>query len=200
MILREWSTPVYGAAIQLFFASAFMLGLYATGNAIAQTLRPSIARLSAVGAVYLCVGLVAVGQGRLLVGNWPTEGILTPEHRSIWQSVERLTPPDALIFTDQTGLAPGLTKGWNNYAGTVGRQVYIAGWYQSRLFRTDEAALKVRLNNNAAILDHKKTPEDLSLSKKYSSYFAVISKNSKYKVKNFSEIFSNSRFVLYKIN
>jgi hypothetical protein len=201
MILREWSNPTYGVTMQLFFASAFMLGIFSGENQVTQALRPAIVRLSAAGAICLFTGLVAVGQGRLLVGSSPaiTGGFVTPDHRSIWQAVKRLTPPDALIFTDQTGLKRTVAMGWNAYAGTAARQVYIAGWDHSFIFRTNEAALKIRLAENSAILAGEKTPQDLPLSKNYSSYFAVVSKRQSVPG-NFSKMFANGQFVLYQIN
>ena len=64
----------------------------------------------------LCLGLVAVGRGHLIPESGWQAGVLTPQVRQIWLAVKERTPPDALIFTDQTGIEPTLLGSWNTYA------------------------------------------------------------------------------------
>jgi hypothetical protein len=75
-------------------------------------------RAATAAAVLLCLGLIGAGRGYLVLDSGWRQGApeLTPQVRQIWLAVKERTPPDALIFTDQTGVEPTLLGGWNTYA------------------------------------------------------------------------------------
>src|SRR5262249_40008043 len=86
-----------------------------------------------LAAVTTCVALVGVARGHIIVDSgWnPGEPELTPDVRDIWRAVRKLTPPDSLVFIDQTRDMLSLVGGWSAYARTGQRQVYLADYIAS---------------------------------------------------------------------
>ena len=76
----------------------------------AASRRPGLQAL--VASTFLAVTLLmllASARGTLVLSSgWPGGASITPLVRDIWQAVRERVPPDALVFTDQTGRDPGL--------------------------------------------------------------------------------------------
>ncbi|MGB5438798.1 MAG: hypothetical protein WBN57_12565 [Gammaproteobacteria bacterium] len=115
----------------------------------------------------------------------------------IWTNTRQRTPPDALIFTDQTGNDTGRLGGWNDYSTMAQRQFYISSWSVSTL-RYVPGTLEQRLLSNEAVLTGKEEPGELSLSRGYTGYYAVVA-GSKTMPANFHELYRNSDYALYEI-
>ena len=187
----------------------FILWVFTLGIAVYTTLaiesRQAGARPESSGTrwihvlcalMVLCVTLTALATGSLRVGQKKLELIPLSLH-DIWTSTRENSPGNALIFTDQTGDNRGRLSGWNDYSLMAQRQFYISTWSNGPL-RYEEAARKERLSNNEAILSGAKAPTDLALSKRYSGYFAVVAKARPVPA-NFSRIYANSDYALYRI-
>jgi len=124
---------------------------------------------------------------------------ITPEARDIWIAVRQRTPAHALIFTDQTGAEPfNALGGWNTYATTGQRQIYVAGWYQSPEFRQSPQLLMERLRLNASVLSGRMQPADLHYrAGPYSDYFAVVGR-VRTMPPNWRKVYENAAWALYR--
>jgi hypothetical protein len=158
---------------------------------------PGMGRTAAAAALLLCLGLVAVGRGYLIVTSGWQPGVLTPQVRQIWLAVKQRTPPDALIFTDQTGIEPTLLGSWNTYAFIGARQIFVSNLYMNAVTRSNrELALDV-LRENDAVLNGK-SPAQLALRGRYSGYFAVVSRARLVPIQ-WVKLFENEQYALYGI-
>ena len=83
------------------------------------------------------------------------------------------------------------------YMGTSERQIFLGSWYNSEL-RTSDDRLKERSDLNARVLRGELSPDDLPLSRKYSSYFAVLRWNDPVPT-GWSLIYSNEALSLLAI-
>lgn len=153
-------------------------------------------RASAAAAVLLCLGLVAVGRGFLVLDSGWQAGVLTPQVRQIWLAVKERTPPDALIFTDQTGIEPTLLGAWNTYAFIGARQIFVSNLYINFATRGNRQRSLDVLRENDAVLNGTLRPSQLTLRGRYSSYFAVVSRVRPVPA-GWVEIFENDRYALY---
>jgi hypothetical protein len=158
---------------------------------------PGTGRAAAAAALLLCLGLVAVGRGYLIVTSGWEPGVLTPQVRQIWLAVKQRTPPDALIFTDQTGIEPTLLGGWNTYAFIGARQIFVSNLYINAATRNDRALALDVLRENDAVLNGK-SPAHLVLRGRYSGYFAVVSRARLVPVQ-WVKLFENEQYALYGI-
>ncbi|MDB5580638.1 MAG: hypothetical protein JWR80_5814, partial [Bradyrhizobium sp.] len=155
-------------------------------------------RVSATATVLLCFGLVAAGQGYLVPDSGPQTAVLTPQVRQIWLAVKERTPPDALIFTDQTGIEPTPLGSWNTYAFIGQRQIFVSNLYMNSATRLNRERSLAVLRENDAVLDGTLRPSQLPLRGRYSSYFAVVSR-ARAVPAGWVGTFENDRYVLYRM-
>jgi hypothetical protein len=158
-------------------------------------------RTAAAVALLLCLGLAAAGREYLVLGSGWRQGVpeLTPQVRQIWLAVKERTPPDALIFTDQTGIEPTLLGGWNTYAFIGARQIFVSNLYINAATRLNRQLALDVLRKNDAVLDGSLSPAQLTLRSRYSSYFAVVSRARRVPA-GWVKIFENEQFALYRIS
>lgn len=157
------------------------------------------ARAAAAAAVLLCLGLVAVARGHLIPDFNRQAGVLTPQVRQIWLAVKERTPPDALIFTDQTGIEATLLGSWNTYAFIGQRQIFVSNLYMNSATRLDRDRSLAVLRENDAVLTGQLLPSQLRLRGQYSSYFAVVSRARPVPAE-WVRIFENGRYALYRLS
>jgi hypothetical protein len=153
------------------------------GIGVLATRGPGHARdalVSAAGGLLFTGGvLVAVAGGRLAVDAdyAPRQpGVLTPAMREVWTRVRSIVPRDAIVFTDMVA-GPGdvsLSGGWNTYAASGQRQLWISNWMQSHVLRSDPSLIAVRLETNRAVLEGRLDPSALALSRPYREAWAVV--------------------------
>lgn len=143
--------------------------------------------------------LVAIGRGHLAAGQNDTaaENTLTPAVLDIWQSVRRLTPPDALIFTDQVSEEMTLLGGWNTFCAVGQRQVFLAGIFVSK-DRINAETRRLKLKQNQKVLAGAGTPKDLPVAQRYRAYYAVVAR-SRPAPPSWTRIYANKDYVLYQI-
>jgi hypothetical protein len=200
-LTRDWAGLQAGAVWLITVAPIAWIAL-ASAPPPASEARRIATRLSRSVAGLLAVGLFAVGSGLLVVDSgmrWGQADILTPAMYDMWSSVRTLTPRDALIFTDQTGPEFRVAKGWNSYAATGERQVFIASWVTSvRRFQIDPVARAQRLAQNKKVLSGKLQPSELPLARSYGAYFAVVRTDAMVPT-NFEPIYRNEELALYRI-
>jgi hypothetical protein len=134
---------------------------------------------AAGGLAFAGALLAAVAGGRLAVdadyaGRQP--GVLTPAMRDVWSQVRSIVPRDAIVFTDMVaGPADvSLSGGWNTYAASGQRQLWMSNWVQSHTLRPDPAQAARRLEANRAVLDGRLDPAALPLSRAYGEAWAVV--------------------------
>jgi hypothetical protein len=126
----------------------------------------------------------------------PYPPVLTTDHHDVWSRVRDVVPRDGLVFTSLTGPVVTIDQGWNYYAPVSGRQLYLAGWSNSKLL-VDEDERARRLAANAAVLGGL-APDQLRLSRRYPSAFAVIRAGER-PPPRWTRIYANDSFVLYRI-
>jgi hypothetical protein len=153
------------------------------GIGVLATRGPGRARdalLHAAGGLVFTGGvLVAVAGGRLAVDAdyAPRQpGVLTPAMREVWTRVRSVVPRDAIVFTDMVA-GPGdvsLAGGWNTYAASGQRQLWISTWVQSHVLRADPSLIAARLEANRAVLEGRLDPAALPLSRPYREAWAVV--------------------------
>jgi hypothetical protein len=138
----------------------------------------------------------AHADGALRLGRVDRPAV-APEIYDLWAKVRELTPPDALIFTDQTGDNEDRLGGWNDLAMMAERQFYISSSSTSYL-RGDVAARVKRLASNEAILQGTVPPGTLTLRRSYGSYYAAVSA-SRQIPSSFQQVYTNGSFSIYRM-
>ena len=157
--------------------------------------------LASIGMiVVVSLGLIGVARGHIVLDSGWRQGApeLTPQVRDIWLAVRSLTPTDALIFTDQTGREPTLLGGWNTYAITGGRQIFVSDLYQTASLRMDPEKAIHLLNENEAVLSGAIRPDQLQLRDKYGSFFAVVSR-SRIVPAPWVKVYENDKYALFRL-
>lgn len=180
-------------------ASAVLVLRYHTeagGDQAVKTLNRTTWRQLAIVFLVGSLSLSALATGDFRLGKKRIEPVAATLY-DIWKNTRQRTTPDALIFTDQTGNDAGRLGGWNDYSMMAQRQFYVSSWSVSKL-RYVPGKLEDRLLSNEAVLNGKKVPEDLSLSRSYTGYYAVVA-GSKTMPANFHELYRNSDYALYEI-
>jgi hypothetical protein len=155
------------------------------------------ARLAAVavGVALAATAFALVEADELALSEQPTT--LTTDDYELWRAVRRVVPPDGLVFTSMTGKAVDGRQGWNNYPGIAGRQLYLAGWYDGRLTsRPEELDRRLLLNNR--VLTGRAAPSGIALTRRFSSYFAVVPRGTSVPP-TFRKVWANRSFVLYRV-
>jgi hypothetical protein len=123
---------------------------------------------------------------------------LTPELADIWSAVRRLTPQNALIFTDQVDETINVLGGWNTYAFRGQRQIYLSSYYTNFELRADRAKLRGALAINEAVLNGTRRPAEVPTRSRYENVFAVISE-SRAPPAGWKKIYGNKDYVIFKI-
>jgi hypothetical protein len=146
------------------------------------------------------LGLVGVAGGFVIIDSgWRTHGSeLSPEVRDIWSAVRRLTPPDALIFTDQVDETINLLGGWNTYAFSGQRQIYLSSYYTAPELRNDQGKLRKLLSINASVLTGTMKPVDVPTKARREQVFAVIAAD-RVAPRSWEVIYTNKRYAIFKI-
>jgi hypothetical protein len=146
------------------------------------------------------LGLVGVARGYVIV-DFDRHFLgpqLTPELKDIWSAVRRLTPPDALVFTDQVDETINVLGGWNTFALSGQRQIYLSSYYTSAELRSDKTRLREVLAVNEAVLNGSRSPFQVQTRGHYKSAYAVVS-NSVVSRSNWIKIYANSEYALFQI-
>lgn len=183
-----------GHALAAMVLAAAAAALLAAPSRLLRPVAP------AAVAAFLVLGAVAAGRagqaGTLRLGTYDTT-ILPSEQYDAWRHVRRLVPRDALVFTSMTGRDVAASAGLNYYPAIAGRQVYIAGWYQSRL-RTEPKELDRRLRQNGAVLDGSRSPRQIETYGSFRSFYAVLPRSAQ-PPGTFRRLYANRRYALYRI-
>jgi hypothetical protein len=116
----------------------------------------------------------------------------------IWRAVRELTPPDSLVFIDQTRDMWSLLGGWNSYARTGQRQVYLADYIMIPELRIDPSKRQVARNVNESVLRGAVRPSELATRRRYGSFFAVLPR-SRSAVTSWTKVHENDGYALYRI-
>jgi hypothetical protein len=161
---------------------------------------PQLVRFGTV--MFALAGVFALGAvaRQQIVFTGPADYVrIPPEAHDIWTAVRQRTPMGALIFTDQTGAEPyDALGGWNTYATTGQRQIYLAGWYQLPELRQSPQLLMERLRLNEAVLSGQMQPAKLHYRRgPYGDYFAVVSR-ARMMPLAWQKTYENGTYALYR--
>jgi hypothetical protein len=141
--------------------------------------------------------ILALATGSLVLNSGHRPEELTPAVRDVWRATRELTPPGALIFTDQTGSNASLVGGWNTYCVLGERQVFVASVLQSSL-RFDPVAQRLRLQQNQEVLRGLLKPTDVPLAAGFVGWYAVVA-NTVTPPSSFELCYRNAAYSLYAI-
>jgi hypothetical protein len=180
LFLSAWFRDVAGVRTGAVLVALFGLALFA---ALGRS------RAAAVGAAALFL------VSPLLIRQPPTT--LGPPDHDIWQRVAEVVPDDGLVFTSLTGPQKTSDEGYNYYPAVARRQLYVAGWANSRLLVDSPARLR-RLAENESVLAGARTPDRVPISTRYRSFFAV-TRRGETAPPSFRRLYANDRYVLYRI-
>ena len=206
---RAFTLPSVFLAIQDSLASgvvwvccvcgAIFVVLTVARSALSARIGRPVALCAFATAAVAALGLVGAANGNIIASSGWNAGqpALTPEVRDIWLAVGRLTGPDALIFTDQVSEQPTLLGGWDQYAVTGQRQIYLSSFMNSDL-RTDRAKLRSVLAINEAVLTGRRRPADVQTRDQYRDFFAVVSA-SRQALADWEVVYRNNRYSLFQI-
>ena len=159
LILGDQASPSSGVMwIVCVGGAALVATLSAAGN---QAIVPQLTfRTSAsVAMTTLLVtglGLVGVARGSIIADSgfhFVERERLTPELKEIWSAVREQTPKDALIFTDEVDETENTLGGWNTYAYSGQRQLYLSSYVTTFSLRYDRQKLREVLSINESVLD-----------------------------------------------
>jgi hypothetical protein len=202
ILLTDFGGPLSGAVWVLCIGiMAWTVCAYArAGTRATAFFTPRFAGLGIL--ILALVGFLALTAVARQQVNFMTQNDylrVPPEARDIWTAVRQRTPARALIFTDQTGTEPyNPLGGWNTYATTGQRQIYVAGWYQLPELRQSPQLLMERLRLNQSVLSGEAQPGDLHYRRgPYSDYFAVVSR-ARTMPPAWLKTYENGAYVLYR--
>jgi hypothetical protein len=188
-----WVICLGGAGLAAIFSAIHIRGAslltFRTSAAIALT-------TITVGGL----GLVGVARGFIIADSgWHFRGPeLSPELRDVWSAVGQLTPPDALIFTDQVDETINILGGWNTYAFRGQRQIYLSSYYTVFELRNDKTKLRKLLFMNESVLSGAIKPIDVPTKAPHEHAFAVVSA-SRVAPLSWQKIYSNKSYAIFKI-
>ena len=148
------------------------------------------------------LGLVGVARGSIIADSgwhFVERERLTPELKEVWSAVREQTPKDALIFTDEVDASENTLGGWNTYAYSGQRQLYLSSYVTTFSLRNDKQKLRDILSINKSVLGGDRSPNNVPTRRKHNSFYAVVSMSHAAPAK-WRPVFENGRYALYNID
>jgi hypothetical protein len=173
----------------------------ATTTVARQMTFPNLTLLAIVAVVVISLGLLGVSRGSIIANSgwhFTMRKPLTPALKEIWSTVRERTPNDALIFTDQVDETEDPLGGWNTYAFSGQRQLYLSSYVTNFELRNDKRKLNQTLTTNKDVLDGSRPPQRVSTRRTYHSFYAVVS-TTRPVPPTWRPIIKNSQYALYEI-
>jgi hypothetical protein len=203
LILADYGGKSSGIIWIVCVGGAALIAVLAVTGPIAA--KPSLTFRTAASTALTTVavtalGLVGVARGSIIADSawYLTEAEpLTPELKQVWSAVREQTPGDALIFTDQVDETQHVLGGWNTYAYSGQRQLYLSSYVTSSL-RYDKITRDEVMATNAAVLAGTRSPQSVPVRGAYGSFYAVVAA-ARPVPPNWRSIFRNKRYALYQI-
>jgi len=172
-----------------------------TTTIIPQLTMRTSGSIAMITLVVTGLGLVGVARGSIIADSgwhFAERERMTPELKGIWSAVRERTPKDALIFTDQIDETENVLGGWNTYAYSGQRQIYLSSYVTNSRLRNDKQKVRDILSINKSVLDGSRSPGTVSTQRKYNSFYAVVSASHAASPK-WRLIFKNRQYALYDI-
>ncbi|MET3908971.1 hypothetical protein ABID59_003317 [Bradyrhizobium sp. S3.3.6] len=166
--------------------------------------RVTVQRTAVIAMTTLAVtalGLIGVSRGSIIADSgWhlTQREPLTPALKEIWSAVRERTPVGALIFTDQVDETENVLGGWNTYAYSGQRQLYLSSYYTGLELRHNRQKLDQILATNKTVLEGSRAPQSVPTRRSYGSFYAVVSA-SKAVPRTWRQVFRNDQYALYEI-
>jgi len=203
-VLSDPAGPSSGAIWVVCLGGAVLAAVFSAVQVRGVTSHLTFRTQLATGLTVLLVtglGLVGVARGNIIVNSgWNRLGPqLTPQLADIWSAVRRLTPRDALIFTDQVDETINILGGWNTYAFSGQRQIYLSSYYTVFELRNDAARLREALTINESVLNGTKSPAEIPTRHRHENAFAVVSA-SRTVPSGWNSIYGNKYYAIYRIS
>lgn len=130
-------------------------------------------RLSIAATIGVLLFAIAVERGLVQLES-SSNNLIPASAADIWQQVRAQTGKDVLVFTDQTSPSNwDMLGGWNNFALSGERQIYVANWVQTSL-RTDLNKRERFFAVNDAVLSGRLPPDKVPTSREYQGFVAVV--------------------------
>ena len=195
-VARDYSggNGMRGLLSEALFAAALAAPLLAGASSRATAkgflvYAPGALFFLVVGAGLLFRPLQARAEQRV---HW----LYSTDLHDVWQAVDRLTPQDSLIFTDQTGPQITQTEGWNAYPAMGRRQVFMSNWSEVLSLAVRPDRVTARLRQNQDLLLGRLPLRAVPLSRHYSAYFAVVGTGKRVLG---PVLYANAHYRLYRI-
>jgi hypothetical protein len=204
LVLGDQGSASSGAVWIVCLGGAILAAILSTPSA--STVAPQLTfRNSALLAIMTLtvtgLGLVGIARGSIIAGlGWHLilRDQLTPELKEIWSAVREHTSKDALIFTDQVDETENILGGWNTYAFSGQRQIYLSSFVTDAELRHDKRKLDQLLAINKAVLDGSRSPQSVPTRRNFRSFYAVVSMTRA--IPPFwRPVLKNDRYALYEI-
>lgn len=130
-------------------------------------------RLSLGATITVLLATVSIERGLIRVES-SSVNLLPSSAVDIWKQVRARTDKNVLVFTDQTSPENwDILGGWNNFALSGERQIYVANWVQTSL-RSNAKKREQVFATNEAVLSGALLPVDVATSRRYHGFVAVV--------------------------
>jgi hypothetical protein len=189
-----WIACVGGATLTAVFGALRITNVPQLTFRTSASIAITILMLTILGLVGVTRGSIIADSGWHLTQRAP----LTPALKEIWSTVRERAPEDALVFTDQVDETQDLLGGWNTYAYAGQRQIYLSSYYTNFELRHDSRKLDAVLTINKAVLEGRRSPQNVPTQRNYGSFYAVVSM-TKVAPPNWRQLFQNRQYALYEI-
>jgi hypothetical protein len=189
-----WVACLGGAVLSAILSA---LGTAAIGPS-ATFRKPAVVAIATLTITGL--GLAGVARGSIIADSgWSHGERLTPALKEIWSVVRERTPRDALIFTDEVDETINVLGGWNTYAYSGQRQLYLSSYFTNFSLRNNMPKVREILAINKSVLDGSRSPSSVPTRLKHNSFYAVVSV-SHVPPQKWKLIFENDQYAMYNID
>ncbi|MFB9265870.1 hypothetical protein ACFFWD_22390 [Bradyrhizobium erythrophlei] len=189
-----WIICVGGASLAAVLAASDPIAGKAHLTLRAASVAATTLTVTALGLIGVARGSIIADSGWHLTENEP----LTPALREIWSVVRERTPKDALIFTDQVDETEHVLGGWNTYAYSGQRQLYLSSYVTNFELRQNKQKLDEVLATNNAVLEGRRSPHTVATQRTYSAFYAVVAATKRVPP-DWRLDFKNNKYALYQI-
>jgi hypothetical protein len=205
LILGDQASPSSGVIWMVCIGGSVLVAVLNAAEGTTKAQRLTFRTSGAVAAATLVItglGLVGVARGSIIADSgwhFTQREPLTPALKEVWAAVRERTPKDALIFTDQVDDTQDILGGWNNYAFSGERQIYLSSYFTNFRLRYDKEKRNEVLATNAAVLKGDRSPRSLPVQRTYGSFYAVVAIAQAVPA-NWRPVFKNHQYALYQID
>jgi len=181
----------------IVMAGTFCCTLFFLRSTGKVTRFPKIAfSLSITAMISVVMLAIAIERGLLRLESSPNN-LIPANAADIWKQIKVQTDKDVLVFTDQTSPTGWeMLGGWNNFALSGERQIYVANWVQTSLRSNPKKRDEVFAFNDA-VVSGATSPDQIPTSRRYSGFVAVVSARRQMQA-SWRLIYQNEDWAIYQ--